>query len=75
MRVGGWLGDQDSRVTLDEVMRAHIGHDFRAWQDFGMEFIFELMELLLTVSFVLMLSELQTCPLIVIHLHVDGRLM
>jgi hypothetical protein len=38
-----------------------------------MELIFELVKLLVAVSFVLVLSELQTCPLIVVHLHDGGR--
>jgi hypothetical protein len=37
------------------VVRADVGHDLRARQDFGMKLIFELVELLVAVSLVLVL--------------------
>jgi hypothetical protein len=55
------------------MVRAHVGHDFRSRQDLGMELVFELVELLVAVSLVLVLSRLETCPLIVVHLHDGGR--
>ena len=63
------------RQTFDEVVRANVGHNLRARQNLGVELILELVKLLLTISLVLMLSELRTCPLIVVHLHGEGRLL
>jgi hypothetical protein len=54
-------------------MSANVGHDLSSWQDLGMQLIFELVELLLAISLDLMLSGLWTCPLIVVHLHGEGR--
>ena len=57
------------------MVGANVGHDLRARQDLGVELILELVKLLLGVSLVLMLSRLRTCPLIVVHLHGEGRLL
>jgi hypothetical protein len=56
------------------VVGANVGHDLRARQDLCMELIFELVELLVDISVVLVLRGLQTCPLIVVHLHVEDGL-
>jgi hypothetical protein len=57
------------------VVRANVGHDLSARQDLGMKLIFELVELLVAISLVLRLSGLETCPLVVVHLHGEGRLL
>jgi hypothetical protein len=56
-------------------VRANVGHDLSARQYLGMKLILELVELLGAISLVLVLSGLQTCPLVVVHLHGEGRLL
>jgi hypothetical protein len=48
--VGGRLWDQDSCAAFDEVVRSDVCHDLCAWEDLGVELIFQLMELLRTLS-------------------------
>lgn len=59
VRIRRRLRDKDVLCTFDEVMRSHICHDLRSWQDLDMELLLDCPELL---------SRRQYCFVIVVVL-------
>ena len=73
MFVGRGLGNQHvTRSVLDEVMRANIGHDLRARENFNMKLILDLFDLLHILLEKLIRSRRLSylCVQVLIH---DGR--
>ena len=75
MFVGRGLGNQHvTRSVLDEVMRANIGHDLRARENFNMKLILDLFDLLQRLLEVVELERSRIisylCVQVLIH---DGR--